>query len=123
MRKVLSALLVSLVTVAVSAAPAAAANVDPVVEAKNYSITFQRAAEFSTPAYQSKLLTIGSRNGLTAIATQLKDPGRFFTNNLCWNGFNGCAGDIRLYDWGPKQYGLVRPVLLSTPAWSSRASS
>ena len=30
---------------------------------------------------------------------QAADPGRFFTDDLCWNLANGCAGDIRLDDW------------------------
>jgi dienelactone hydrolase len=103
--------------------------VNPLVEARNFSITLQRQAEFDTPAYQAKLLAATAANGLTALTTQAKDPGRFFTNNLCWNGGNGCAGDIRLYDWASNGYGLVQPVLftarngatLSGHVWATKA--
>ena len=42
------------------------------------------------------------------LAAQAADPGRFFTNNLCWNRGNGCAGDIRLDNWAANGYGIVR---------------
>ena len=32
---------------------------------------------------------------------------------MCWNQGNGCAGDIRLNNWGPNGYGIVRPVLFT----------
>lgn len=86
---------------------------DPVVEAQNFSITQQRQAIYDTPQYQSQLATASATNTANALAAQAADPGRFFTNNLCWNGGNGCAGDIRLYNWGPSGYGIVRPVLFT----------
>ena len=36
-------------------------------------------------------------------------------DHLCQDGQDGCAGDARLYDWGPKGYGMVKPVL-----WTAR---
>ncbi|MFZ0971824.1 MAG: hypothetical protein WAN22_06335 [Solirubrobacteraceae bacterium] len=36
-----------------------------------------------------------------------------FTDDLCWNLSNGCAGDIRLNNWAANGYGLVRPVLFT----------
>ena len=58
-----------------------------------------------------------------------KDPERQFMGDLCWNGSDGCAGDVRLYDWGPKGYGIVQPVLftarngatLSGHIWATKA--
>jgi dienelactone hydrolase len=113
----------------VSAAPAGAASFDPAVEAQNFSITLQRQAEYDTPAYQALLAQVGTQNAAAAVALQASDPGRFFTNNLCWSLQNGCAGDVRLYDWRPKHYGLVKPVLftardgatLSGHVWATRS--
>ncbi len=86
---------------------------DPLVEAQNYAITLQRQAIYDTPAYQAQLALTGTRSTARALAAQLADPGRFFTGNLCWNLQSGCAGDVRLYDWGSKGYGRVEPVLFT----------
>ncbi len=90
-----------------------AATFDPVVEAKNFSITLQRQAVFDTPSYQLALARIGTANGLHALSAQAADPARLFETDLCWSGQNGCAGDIRLYDWATKHHGIVRPVLFT----------
>jgi dienelactone hydrolase len=102
---------VALVTLGVL--PADAAPVDPAVEAKNFSITFQRAKEIDTLAYQLKLVRIGNQNFRHAVKYQTRDKQREFVSDLCWNGFNGCAGDVRLYGWATKHYGIVRPVLFT----------
>ena len=86
---------------------------DPVQEAQNFSITEQRQAIYDTPQYQAQLATQGNANGFAALAMEAADPGRFFTNNLCWSLNNGCAGDIRLYNWATSGYGLVRSVLFT----------
>ena len=86
---------------------------NPLVEAENYSITLQRQRIYDTPSYQAQLALHSISNGAQALATQAADRGRFFTDDLCWNLGNGCAGDIRLYDWGSKGYGIVRPVLFT----------
>jgi dienelactone hydrolase len=86
---------------------------DPVYEAKNYSKTQERARIYSTPEYQLKLRTVGLQNRLDAMTTAAKDPERNFLLNLCATGEDGCAGDVRLYDWGPKGYGIVKPVLFT----------
>jgi dienelactone hydrolase len=83
------------------------------VEAQNYAITLQRQTVYDTPAYQAQLLRVGTASTARALAAQLADPGRFFTGNLCWNLQSGCAGDVRLYDWAAKGYGLVKPVLFT----------
>jgi dienelactone hydrolase len=86
---------------------------NPVQEAQNFSITQQRQAIYDTPQYQTQLAIDSQTNTENALAIQAADPGRFFTDDLCWNQGNGCAGDIRLYNWGPNGYGLVRPVLFT----------
>ncbi len=86
---------------------------NPVVEAENFSITQQRQAIYDTPQYQSQLAIDSADSTAQALATEAADPGRFFTDDLCWNLSNGCAGDIRLNNWATDGYGLVRPVLFT----------
>ncbi len=86
---------------------------NPVVEAQNFSITQQRQAIYDTPSYQTQLAADSVASSAQALATEAADPGRFFTDDLCWNLGNGCAGDIRLNNWATNGYGLVRPVLFT----------
>jgi dienelactone hydrolase len=92
-------------------APPAAFN--PVVEAQNFSITLERQAIYDTPAYQEQLTVDSAANTASALAAEAADPSRLFSDDLCFNQANGCAGDIRLDDWAAKGYGLVRPVLFT----------
>src|ERR1700716_4059807 len=80
------------------AVPAARAAFDPITEALNFSKTTERQAIYLTPQYQLQLRLIGLQNGAAALATQTADPERVFVSDLCWNGGDGCAGDVRLYD-------------------------
>jgi hypothetical protein len=98
---------------AVPAAPDPPTTFDPVVEAQNFSITQQRQAVYDTQQYQAQLAADSAASTAQALATQAADPGRFFTDDLCWNLGNGCAGDIRLNNWGTNGYGLVGPVLFT----------
>ncbi len=98
------------------AAPAAAkppTTFDPTVEAKNFSITQQRQAIYDTPQYQTQLSQVSFANLTQALAIEATDPQRQFTSDLCWNGGNGCAGDVRLYNWATNNYGISRPVLFT----------
>jgi dienelactone hydrolase len=101
---------------------------DPVYEAKNFSKTQERARIYMTPEYQARLQEQSLENQNEANQALLQDPERNFIN-LCGSGFNGCAGDVRLYDWGPKHYGIVEPVLytardgatISGHVWATKA--
>jgi dienelactone hydrolase len=97
------------------AAAASAAAFDPATEARNFSKTTERAAIYSSPEGQLLLRRVGLANALASRQAQLADPERSFSANLCASGEDGCAGDPRLYDWGPKGHGLVEPVL-----WTAR---
>ena len=111
------------------AAAASAAAYDPATEARNFSKTTERAAIYSSPEGQLLLRRVGLANALASRQAQLADPERSFSANLCASGEDGCAGDPRLYDWGPKGYGLVEPVLwtarsgatISGHVWATRA--
>jgi dienelactone hydrolase len=110
------AILVAAASAAIGVGGAAAnppTTFDPVVEAQNYSITLQRQTIYDTPQYQEQLSVVSLNNLTNALATEAADPGRFFTDDLCWNQGNGCAGDIRLNNWANNGYGLVRPVLFT----------
>ena len=105
-----------LAVVAAHVAPAAAnppTTFNPVVEAENFSITQQRQTIYDTPQYQAQLAADSAASTAQALATEAADPGRFFTDDLCWNLSNGCAGDIRLNNWAKNGYGVVRPVLFT----------
>jgi dienelactone hydrolase len=83
------------------------------VEAENFSITEQRQKIYDTPEYQAQLTERSLINQEEALAEQAADPGRMFTDDLCWNGGNGCAGDVRLYEWEKNGDGIVRHVLFT----------
>lgn len=101
---------------------------DPVYEAKNYSKTTERQAVYLTPQYQAQLRTTSAQNALHAAQVQAADPEREFAD-LCGTGIDGCAGDVRLYDWQARGYGIVAPVLftarsgatLSGHVWATKA--
>ena len=102
---------------------------DPAVEAQNFSKTQERQTIYNTPEYQLLLRQVSAQNRAAALAMQAADPERNFSGHLCASGEDGCAGDARLYDWGPKGYGIVKPVLftarsgatISGHVWATRA--
>ena len=53
------------------------------------------------------------QNQQRAITNAAADPERNFHGQLCATGEDGCAGDVRLYDWEAKGYGIVEPVLFT----------
>ena len=93
----------------IGVAPASA--FDPAVEAQNYSKGQERQTIYDTPDYQALLLRVSQQNEQAATAAQTSDPERNFFGHPCARGDGPCAGDARLYDWGPKGYGMVKPVL------------
>jgi dienelactone hydrolase len=93
-------------------APAAHAY-DPVAEAKNNSKTQERENIWGTPQYQLQLRLQSQQNQQAAITKTVADPERSFHGQLCATGEDGCAGDVRLYDWESKGYGIVEPVLFT----------
>jgi hypothetical protein len=86
---------------------------EPVLEAENFSITQQRQTIYDTPEYQAELAQQGLKNREEATLAQATDPERNFSGDLCYEGENGCAGDVRLYDWEKNGYGRVRKVLFT----------
>jgi dienelactone hydrolase len=113
---------------ALFAAPAEA-QFSPDREARNYSKIHERAGEHGTPQYRTELARRSIEGHQEALAIRADDPERDFTGNLCWGHGDGCAGDIRLYDWEAKGHGIVRPVLytarngatISGHVWATRS--
>lgn len=88
---------------------------DPAAETQNYSKGNERAAIYSTAEYQALLRQVSVTNRVDATAMQAADPERDMLSHLCSSGEDGCAGDVRLYDWESKGYGIVQKVL-----WTAR---
>jgi dienelactone hydrolase len=115
-RGLCAVVLAGVVAIAGLASPVGATpptKLNPLTEAENYSITLQRLATYDTLADQVKLASVGTVNGAHAIEAELADPSRNFVSDLCWSGYNACAGDARLYNWATSGYGIVRPVLFT----------
>ncbi len=132
MKRLAGGLAIAAALAATMAGPAQGApptTFEPVLEAQNFAITQERQTLYDTPEYQAELTTQSAENLTEALAEQAADPGRLFTDDLCWNGGNGCAGDVRLYDWQKNGYGLVQKVLftardgatISGRVWATKA--
>src|ERR1700704_577736 len=101
----------------------------PIVEAQNFSKIEERQAIYNTPGFQLLLRTVSARNAVAAAAEQVNDPERQFVDHLCRSGEDGCAGDVRLYDWQKNGYGIVQPVFftarngttISGHVWATRS--
>ncbi|HET8951413.1 MAG TPA: hypothetical protein VFN44_12925, partial [Solirubrobacteraceae bacterium] len=107
------ALLLTAVLLSYGAVPASA-QFDPAYEASNFSKTNERAAIHSTPEYKALLAQVSAAHATEAAQIAAADPERSFVGEtLCWSYGEGCAGDARLYDWVPKDYGQVRPVVFT----------
>jgi dienelactone hydrolase len=104
-----------LVLIALLALPAVARAdaYDPAREARNYSKINERAAEYSTPAYQAELRKRSAENQVETTRIKAADPERNFDATLCGTRNDGCAGDVRLYDWQENGHGISRPVLFT----------
>jgi dienelactone hydrolase len=114
--------------VLILAAPAALA-FDPAVEAENFSKIEERQTIYNTAQYQAQLRQTGAANLAEAIEMQATDPERNFLGlHLCSTGDDGCAGDVRLYDW-ESHGGIVKKVLftarsgatISGRVWATKA--
>lgn len=120
---------VAFVVVAGLSCCAAALAFNPVREAQNLSKGKERQAVYLTAGYLALLAKIGSQNAARAARVEASDPSRDFKSNTCATETGFCAGDVRLYSWGPKGYGLVAPVLFTARdgatiaghVWATRA--
>jgi dienelactone hydrolase len=92
---------------------------DPAYEQRNYSKMEERNRFVTgTPAYQVLLREKGLLREAQAAQIQAGDPGRFFEGQLCWQKMDGCAGEVRAYDFASRGAGLATPV-----TWVARNGS
>lgn len=116
-RRLATALLVTLT--ALAAAPAAfGAFADD--EAKNFSKTGERDKYLTkTPAFQQRLAQAAAASPGEVAAILAADPARSsMTQNLCHQHIDGCAGDVRYYDWDDIPGNVRKPVL-----WTARSGA
>ncbi len=115
--------------VALLAADTAWAAFDAGYEARNFSKLQERHDyDYGRPAYQALLAEKGAESEAELLRIRATDPERDFSGNLCAHHMNGCAGDVRFYDWQKDGHGLRRPVLftardgatLSGHVWATR---
>ncbi len=87
-----------------------AAAYDPATELSNFSKINERyESDQANPEYQLSELTIGSANSLDLLARDAEERDRL-SLSLCASGFNGCAGDVRVYDWAGR-LGVQQPFV------------
>lgn len=110
------AVALALLVVLVVAAPVAA--FDPGYEQRNYSKINERAQTDYTTSFNLLLARKGLERSQAFAAIRAGDPERDFSGSLCQQRTNGCAGDVRLYDWASRGRGIVMPVL-----WTARNGS
>lgn len=82
-------------------------------EQRNFSKVFERQAEYSTPEYSAALAQASAENEAEALRILATDPERNFLFGLCHSYGYACAGDVRLYHWQARGFGLVEPVLFT----------
>ena len=121
----------ALVAVVGLARPASAAAFDPELEAKNFAKTQEQMTYVVlTPEFQLRLTQANAENFADMTEIIASDPERDFSGNICANGGQECAGDVRFYDWEEAGVGVVRPVLftarngstISGRVWASTAA-
>jgi dienelactone hydrolase len=114
------------------AIPAAAIAFDPSLEAKNFAKTAEREQYITlTPEFQLRLQQANLDNETEVAQIVASDPERNFSGNVCANGGNECAGDVRFYDWDDQGFAIRKPVLftarngstLSGHVWATRDNS
>ncbi len=94
--------------------PAAAHAFDAGLEAKNFAKTSERLTYVTlTPEFQLRLAQASTANIAAAAKIVATDPERNFAGNVCANGGNECAGDVRFYDWAKDGMGVMKPVLFT----------
>jgi len=88
-------------------------------EPANYNKTNERyERQTGTPEFQALLRSKELESDQEVLAIFSGDPERRPQGNLCVNHRDGCAGDVRFYDW-PKQAGNMRKPVL----WTARSGA
>jgi dienelactone hydrolase len=101
-----------------TAAPAYGAFADD--EARNFAKTTERDRLLTkSPAFSARLLQANAASPGEVTQILLDDPARAsMTQNLCHQHIDGCAGDVRYYDWDDQPGNVRHPVL-----WTARSGA
>ena len=111
-RRLTGTVVAALTTAAVCAAGAQA--FDPALEVKNFAKTTERMTYVTlTPEFQARLIQADAENLASFVQIPLSDPERVYAGNVCANGGQECAGDVRFYDWKDTAFGIRTPVLFT----------
>src|SRR4051812_44185408 len=102
---------------------------DPVVEGRTSRRSRSARRSTTRRSTSSSCGRSRRRTGWPRSPRRPADPEREFESDLCWNLNDGCAGDVRLYDWESNGYGIVKTVLftarngatLSGHVWATKA--
>ena len=87
-------------------------------EPRTFSKTNERYQYLTgTPDYQSQLRQKGLEDPATQLAI-IADSERNPFRSLCFTHQDGCAGDVRLYDWDKQAGNIRKPVL-----WTARSGA
>ncbi len=118
MGRVRAAVLVVALLGLAGAAPAWGAFADE--EARNFAKTEERDRHLTkTPGFQARLNQANAASPAEVTAIVAADPARAsMTQNLCHQHIDGCAGDVRFYDWDDRPGNVRRPVL-----WTARSGA
>ena len=104
-------------------AVASASAFDPALEAKNFAKTSERETYVTlTPEFQARLIQANTENLASLADIAANVPERVFAGNVCANGGQECAGDVRFYDWEDAGFGRVEPVLFTCLLYTSDAA-
>jgi len=88
-------------------------------EARNFSKTNERYRHLVLePAFQERLARSNATGAADSAAIVAGDPERSFQRNLCQSRIDGCAGDVRFFDWPAQAGNIRRPVL-----WTARSGA
>ncbi|MBA3306452.1 MAG: hypothetical protein H0U25_11100 [Thermoleophilaceae bacterium] len=88
-------------------------------EPATYNKTNERfALQTGTPEFQTLLRSKEPQSDQEALGILTGDPERRPQGNLCFNHRDGCAGDVRFYDWPTQAGNLRKPVL-----WTARSGA
>jgi dienelactone hydrolase len=88
-------------------------------EARNFSKTNERYQHLTlAPAFQERLTRSNATGAADSAAILAADPERSFQRNLCQARIDGCAGDVRFFEWDEEPGNIRRPAL-----WTARSGA
>ncbi|MGI8632556.1 MAG: hypothetical protein ACR2NA_08435 [Solirubrobacterales bacterium] len=103
-------LLAAVCTPAVAQLPGSDGSLPPAEEQSNYSKGEERQADYKSDEFQALLQQRVADDPQERAFIAGNDPERRFEGNLCSSHIDGCAGEVRLYDWEENGFGIQTPI-------------